>query len=167
MEVTPEIFAWLTNLNVINPFESFSRHSINDFLIPERAISALFGGKYMDLIIEPLQSAYNNFYNKEKNYIYELKKLKQIPEGQEYIANNLKYNNWKIIFEVLAHFGLNFTENDLSLIIDNNIEQLKKIISKIYYLYTKLNKSNYSEKLDLMFDINNIKYKRYRYSKKI
>ena len=166
MEVTPEIFAWLTNLNVINPFESFSRHSINDFLIPERAISALFGGKYMDLIIEPLQSAYNNFYNKEKNYIYELKKLKQIPEGQEYIANNLKYNNWKIIFEVLAHFGLNFTENDLSLIIDNNIEQLKKIISKIYYLYTKLNKSNDSEKLDLMFDINNTKFLTQKESKK-
>jgi hypothetical protein len=166
MEVTPEIFAWLTNLNVINPFESFSRHSINDFLIPERTISALFGGKYMDLIIEPLQSAYNNFYNKEKNYIYELKKLKQIPEGQEYIANNLKYNNWKIIFEVLAHFGLNFTENDLSLIIDNNIEQLKKIISKIYYLYTKLNKTNDSEKLDLMFDINNTKFLTQKESKK-
>ena len=166
MEVTPEIFAWLTNLNVINPFESFSRHSINDFLIPERTISALFGGKYMDLIIEPLQSAYNNFYNKEENYIYELKKLKQIPEGQEYISNNLKYNNWKIIFEVLAHFGLNFTENDLSLIIDNNIEQLKKIISKIYYLYTKLNKSNDSEKLDLMFDINNTKFLTQKESKK-
>ena len=64
-------------------------------------------------------------------------KLKQIPDGQEYISNSLKYANWKIIFEVLAHFGIVFTDDELSLLVNNSMDELKKVISKIYYTYTK------------------------------
>ena len=129
MEVTPEIFAWLTSLNIINPFVSFSQDLVNDFQIPEKTMSLLFGGKYIDIMIQQLQDAYNKFYKINEDYSSDLLKLKQIPEGEEYISNSLKYTNWKIIFEVLGHFGLTFSDNDLSLIINNNPDQLKKVIS--------------------------------------
>ena len=147
MEVTPEIFAWLTSLNIINPFVSFSQDLVNDFQIPEKTVSLLMGGKYFDIMIQPLQEAYNKFYKINEDYLSNLMKLKQIPDGQEYISNSLKYANWKIIFEVLAHFGIVFTDDELSLLVNNSMDELKKVISKIYHTYTKylnsVNENNY------------------------
>ena len=155
MEVTPEIFAWLTSLNIINPFVSFSQDLVNDFKVPEKTVSLLMGGKYLDIMIQPLQDVYNKFYKINDDYISNLMKLKQIPDGQEYISNSLKYTNWKIIFEVLSHFGLVFTEDDLSLLVNNNKDQLKKIISKIYNTYTKyLNGINNDDDLINKYNIN-------------
>ena len=78
MEVTPEIFAWLTSLNIINPFLSFSQDLVNDFQIPEKIVSLLFGGKYIDLMIKSLQEAFNKFYNIDDDYSSNLLKLKQL-----------------------------------------------------------------------------------------
>ena len=143
MEVTPEIFAWLTSLNIINPFISFSQDLINDFQIPERTVSLLLGGKYMDTMIQTLQEAYNNFYKINQDYLPDLMKLIPIPDGQEYISNSIKYTNWKIIFDVLAHFGIVFSDDELSLLVNNSIDELKKVITKIYNTYTKyLNRVN-------------------------
>ena len=159
MEVTPEIFAWLTSLNIINPFVSFSQDLVNDFQIPEKTMSLLFGGKYIDIMIQQLQDAYNKFYKINEDYSSDLLKLKQIPEGEEYISNSLKYTNWKIIFEVLGHFGLTFSDNDLSLIINNNPDQLKKVISKIYNTYERfLNGTNDINKINEYYKNNNYNY---------
>ena len=164
MEVTPEIFAWLTSLNIINPFLSFSQDLENDFQIPEKTVSLLFGGKYIDLMIQSLQEAFNKFYNIDDDYSSNLLKLKHIPEGQEYISNSLKYTNWKIIFEVLGHYGLTFSDNDLTLLVNNNKDHLKKIILKIYNTYEKyLNGINDENNINEYYkiynkdnDINNI-----------
>ena len=161
MEVTPEIFAWLTSLNVINPFVSYSQDLVNDFQVPEKTVSLLMGGKYMDVLIQPLQDAYNKFYKINEDYISELMKLKHIPDGQEYISNSLKYTNWKIIFEILAHFGLIFSEDELSLLVNNNVDQLKKVITKIYQCYTKyLNNGEHNNLNDKNSDSGNKDYLR-------
>ena len=39
MKVTPEIYAWLTNLNVIKPHESISHNFVKDFIVPEKTVS--------------------------------------------------------------------------------------------------------------------------------
>ena len=159
MEVTPEIFAWLTSLNIINPFVYYPEELVDNFQIPEKTISLLFGGKYLDIMIQPLQDAYNKFYNIKEDYISGLMKLKHINEGQEYISNSLKYANWKIIFEVLSHFGLIFSEDELSLLVNNNMDQLKKVISKIYDAYTKYlngaNNTDIKNKLYKKVNLNN------------
>ena len=54
MEVTPEIYAWLTNLNIIDPFKSLSEDSNSNFIIPEKTLNLFFGGKYMDIILNKL-----------------------------------------------------------------------------------------------------------------
>ena len=142
MKVTPEIYAWLASLNIIKPYESISKDLVKDFLIPEKTISSLLLGKNMDLIIQPLQRAFNKFNHVQKDYISKLNNLKQIPENQEYISftylNKIKYENWKIIFEVLSKFDLQFTETEIYLLVNNDKDQLKEIITKIYEEYNKL-----------------------------
>ena len=142
MKVTPEIYAWLASLNIIKPYESLSKDLVQDFQIPEKIVSSLFLGKYMDKIIQPLQNEHNKFYRKNKNYTSKLMDLKQLPESHGYISStvltSIKYENWKIIFEVLSNLGLKFPESDIFLLANNNKDQLIEVITKIYQLYTKL-----------------------------
>lgn len=140
MEVTPEIYAWLTSLNIIDPFKSLSEDFNNNFIIPEKTLNLFFGGKYMDIILNKLQEAYNQFYKIKLDYISTITQLKPIEENQEYISNSIKYANWKIITEILAHFGLKYSEEEVNLLVNNNKEQLLTIITKIYELLTQLMK---------------------------
>ena len=86
MEVTPEMYAWLTEQNVINPFGSLKSEVMSDFILPEKTVQLMLGGKYMDKILTALQSAYNKFYKLQLNYLDKLKDLKDISEDQEYIS---------------------------------------------------------------------------------
>ena len=53
MEVTPEMFAWLSSLKIIDPFKSLQNEIIspNNFQISEKTIELFIGGKYMNYII--------------------------------------------------------------------------------------------------------------------
>ena len=135
MEVTPEIYAWLTSLNIFDPFQSLSDDNDNNFLIPEKTLNLMIGGKYMDIILKNLQDAYNQFYKVKMDYISNITQLKPIQDDQDYISNSIKYSNWKIITEILNHFGLSYSEEDINLLVNNDKEQLIKIITKIYNLY--------------------------------
>ena len=84
MKVTPEIFDWFHNLNIITTEEPiFEQYRKNKF-IPKDVISQMFLGKYMDMIIQPLQNEYNKFYNRDDNYTINLVNLKKLPENQKY-----------------------------------------------------------------------------------
>ena len=142
MKVTPEIYAWLASLNIIDPYVSISNNSVKDFQIPEETVATLLLGKNMDIIIQPLQKAYNKFHRLQEDYISNLKELKEIPEDQEYISftslNKIKYENWKLIFKVLSKFNLQFTETDIYLLVNSDKDQLKEVITKIYEEYNIL-----------------------------
>ena len=60
----------------------------------------------MDIIIQPVEKEYNKFYSKNDNYASKLSNLKKLPENRGKISstviNNIKHDNWKLIFEVLA-----------------------------------------------------------------
>lgn len=137
MEVTPEIYAWLSSINVIDPLKSLSEDLDNIFVVPENTLKLMFGGKYMDLILKNLQESYNQFYKVNMDYIGNITQLKQIQEDEEYISNSIKYANWQIIVEILNHFGLSYSEDDINLLVNNDKDELKKIITKIYELYTQ------------------------------
>ena len=136
MEVTPEIFAWFTGLNIINLFKSFA-DSLDNFIIPEKTLNLLFGGKYMDIILKNLQDSYNKFYKVDMDFINNINQIKLIQEEQEYISNSVKYENWQIIAKILNHFGLLLSEEEINLLVNNDKEQLYKIITKIYNLFTQ------------------------------
>ena len=141
MKVTPEIFDWFHNLKIITAEEpNFEQYQKNKY-IPKNIISQMFLGKYMDMIIQPLQNEYNKFYNKNDNYTINLVNLKELPENQKYkayaINNKIRYENWQIIFEILGHFGLYFTDSEINLLVNNDIDELEHVIKKIYHTYIK------------------------------
>ena len=143
MEVTPEIYAWFTSLNIINPFLSYDEDPMSNFILPEKTVNLLFGGKYFDIILKHLQDAYNKCYKVKMDFIFKLKELKQINEDEDYISNSIKNSNWSIIFETLKKFGINYAEEDLDKIINNDSDFLLKVLTKIYELNNKHKKNNY------------------------
>ena len=132
MEVTPEIYAWLTSLNIINPFLSYDDDPMNNFIIPEKTINLLLGGKYFDIILKHLQDSYNKCYNVKMDFNFKMKELKQISEDEDYISNNIKTSNWSLIFETLKKFGINYVEEDIDKIINNDNDFLLKVLTKIF-----------------------------------
>ena len=134
MEVTPEMYAWLTDLNIINPFSSLKSDVVGNFVVPEKTIQLMLGGKYMDIILTTLQSAYNKFYKLKLNYLTKLSELKEITEDQDYISNSIKYANWHLINEMLNQFGISYSEDQINQIINGDRDFLLKVITQIYYL---------------------------------
>ena len=134
MEVTPEMYAWLTDLNIINPFSSLKTPTEGNFILPEKTMELMIGGKYMDIILTTLQYAYNKFYKLRLDYLTKLSELKEISEDQEYISNSVKYSNWHLINEILNKFGISYTEDQINQLINGDKEFLLKVITQIYYL---------------------------------
>ena len=134
MEVTPEMYAWLTDLNIINPFSSLKSDVVGSFVVPEKTIQLMLGGKYMDIILTTLQSAYNKFYKLKLNYLTKLDELKEISEDQDYISNSVKYANWHLINELLNNFGISYSEDQINQLINGDRDFLLKVITQIYYL---------------------------------
>ena len=134
MEVTPEMYAWLTDLNIINPFSSLKTPTEGNFILPEKTMELMIGGKYMDIILTTLQTAYNKFYKLRLDYLGRLSELKEISEDQKYISNSVKYANWHLINDILNKFGISYTEDQINQLINGDKEFLLKVITQIYYL---------------------------------
>ena len=140
MEVTPEMYAWLSSQKVIDPFKSFESEfaESDSFKIPLKTLELLSGGKYMDLILKSLQESYNNLYNLSLNYIENLNQMKEIDEEEDYIINSVKYFNWNLIKESLKNFGLNYNDEIINNIINGDKESLMQILNEIYELHNEV-----------------------------
>ena len=140
MEVTPELYAWLSSQKVIDPFKSFESElaTSDKFYIDERTLELLSGGKYMDTILKSLQDAYNQFYNLSLNYLENINEMKEIDEEEEYISNSIKYTNWHLIQESLSHFGLNYEDEIINKISEGDKKVLIQVLNEIYELHNEV-----------------------------
>ena len=129
MEVSPEIYAWLTTLNIIEPFSDVEKNRTNSYYIPENIVEALFEGHYFDAMILNLQEAHNKYFNKRKNCEPKLKELAFKEKKYEKISNKTKLNNWNVINDALQLFDLKFSKNDLNKIMSKNRDMLLKVIN--------------------------------------
>ena len=157
MEVTPEMYAWLTSLNIINPFLGLENYPVNNFQIPEKTVKVLLGGKYMDIIINHLQDSYNKFYNVKSDFTSRLQELKDVNEDQEYISNSVKYSNWNLIMDILKKLGLNFSEDDINKLVEGDKKLLLDVLNKIYELNSQLLKDANLKKKNNKKNTNNNK----------
>ena len=132
MEVTPEIYAWFSSLNIVNPFLSLEDDNINNFKIPENIANLMLTGKYMDLILNDLQEAFNKVNQIKIDVMSKLKDLMDVKEGNNYIPNNIKSHNWSIIFDILQQFGINLNNSDLEKILQGDKTTFQKILTEIY-----------------------------------
>ena len=164
MEVSPEIYAWLTTLSIIDPFyETGNNGTNNEYYIPENIIEALFEGHFMDKMILNLQDAYNKYFNKRKNCSLKLKELIFKEKKYEKISSKTILNNWNVINDALQLFELKCSKNDLNKILNHNNATLLKIITKIfntinqYLKYTKkdYNNNNFVENKQIKENKNN------------
>ena len=163
MEVSPEIYAWLTSLNIIEPFSETEKNESNSFYIPENIVEALFEGHYFDIMILNLQDAYNKYFNKRKNCEPKLKELVFKEKKYNKISNKTKFNNWNVINNALQFFDLKYSKNDINKIMNKNYDMLLKIITKIFTTINQLLK--YTKK-DYDFE-NNLSANNYMKENKI
>jgi len=159
MNVEPEMYAWLTSLNIIKPFNNNSMVNIS-YVIPEKVIHLLMGGKYFDLILKSIQEVYNIYHNSNLDLSFQINDLIEYEENQEYIPNSVKYANWHLIAEILIKLGLELSEDEINKVINGDKEYLIKIMMKVYELFKeltspKVNKKNDNKLLDKKNEINN------------
>ena len=138
MEVSPDVYAWLTSLNIIDPFSEINENGSNTYSISENKVEALFEGHYFDIMILNLQEAYNKYYNNRKNCEPKLKELVFKEKNYPKISSKTRIYNWNVINDALDFFNLKFSKNDLNKILNKNTDALLKIIMKIFNTITKL-----------------------------
>ena len=159
MNVEPEMYAWLTSLNFIKPFNKNSMINI-DYVIPEKVIYLLMGGKYFNLILKSIQEVYNIHHNSNLDLSLQINDLIDFEENQEYIPNSVKYANWHLIAEILNKLGLELSEDEINKVINGDKDSFISIMMKIYELFKELNSPKVNQKnenklLDKKKDINN------------
>ena len=116
MEVTPEIYAWLVNLNILDGNKSIKMNKDGNIYIKENLVRYMMEGYYFDKILLHLQEGYNKFYKIKLNYTDSLKDLKlERPEYLDAIPLNLRNSNWAIIAEVVNKFGLDISKKKIEL----------------------------------------------------
>ena len=156
MEVSPEIYAWLSALNIIDPFNETNRNGMNNYFIPENTLNSLFNGEYIDLLIYDLQEAYNKYYDIRKDCSQKLKDLVFKEKNFDKISEKTKLNNWNVINDALKIFGIKYSKNELNKVVSGNSSILLKIIGNIFNTVTQLLK--YTKK-DTNKDNNGLKNK--------
>ena len=160
MNVEPEMYAWMTSLNIIKPFNKNSMINI-DYVIPEKVIHLLMGGKYFNSILKSIQEVYNIHHNSNLDLSLRINDLIEFEENQEYIPNSVKYENWHLVAEILNTLGLELSEDEINKVINGDKDSLITIMMKIYALFKELNSPKVNQKnenklLDKQNDINNI-----------
>ena len=138
MEVSPEIYAWLTSLNIIEPFSELEKEDTKMYYIPENIVESLFEGHYFDVMILNLQDAYNKYYSIRKNCSMKLKELAFKEKKYNKISTKTKINNWNVINDALQFFNMRFPKNDVNKILNGNTYILLKSITTLFNTITKL-----------------------------
>ena len=137
MEVSPEIYAWFSALNIIDPFSETAKNRNKNYYIPEDILKALFNGEYLSTLILDLQSAYNKYFQIKKDCSPKLKELVFKEKNFDSISEKTKINNWNVINDALKIFDIKFSKNDLNKIVSGNNEILLKILSNLFNIVTK------------------------------
>ena len=138
MEVSPEIYAWLSALNIIDPFNGTNKNGMYNYFIPENTLNSLFNGEYIDLLIFDLQEAYNKYYDIRKDCAPKLKELVFKEKYFDKISEKTRLNNWNVINDALKIFGIKYSKNELNKVVSGNNSALLKIIGNIFNTVTQL-----------------------------
>jgi len=156
MEVTPEIYAWLVNIKVLDANKSIKINNDGKILVPENVVRNLMVGCYFDQILVHLQEGYNKFYKIKLNYTDRLNDLKlERSDRVEYLPLNLRNSNWSIISEVLTNFGIEVSKRKLEKITSGNINELYELLNTIYILSCELFKKSIDNSIELESSIGN------------
>ena len=137
MEVSPEVYAWLSALNIIEPFNVPNKNGMNSYFIPETILNSLFNGEYIDLMLLDLQKAYDKYYNIRKDCSPKLKELVFKEKNFDNISEKTRLNNWNIINDALKIFDEKIQKIELDRVVSKNNNALLKIMSNIFNVISR------------------------------
>lgn len=151
MEVTPEIYAWLVNIKIMDQNKSIKMRPDGKIMIPDNIVKIMMEGFLFDRILNNLEEGYNKFYKIKLNYTDRLKDLNlERPEGKDSLPLNLRNSNWSIITDVLTNFGIEISKRKIEKITSGNIHELHELLNTLYSLSCELSRKSldYSTTLD-------------------
>ncbi len=148
MEVTPELYAWLSELKILDNNKSFNLRNNKKILIDEKISNKFLNGFYMNKILFELERSYNNFYNAKLSFSVKLNELRIL---QENFFNNetdfdLRISAWGIIQEIAENFGIELTDNSIEKIANGDFNTINQVLSAVFSLTTELMKRNTEKK---------------------
>lgn len=145
MEVTPEIYAWLSEHKILNVEKTLIMKK-DGILVDESVCTKLINGFHWDKILFNLEKLYNKFYKIKLNYTHRLEDTKVFQDQLK--GNNmdktLRVEIWKIIGEVIGNFGIDVREDRIKLISEANYESINSLLRTIFVLVSELTKRNLS-----------------------
>ncbi len=157
MEVTPEIYAWLAELNILNVEKTLIMKKEGKIHVDEDITNKFLNGFYIDKILYELENLYNQFYKIKLSYTKKLDDIKILQENAKSNKNDRNFRNaiWKIISQVTENFGIELNEEHIKNLANGDIKSLTYLINSIYTLSGELLKRSPDKKG--IFDFNKIK----------
>ena len=143
MEVTPEIYAWLSEHKILNVEKTLIMKK-DGILVDESICLKFINGFFWEKILTDLEKLYNKFYKIKLNYTHRLEDIKPLQEqlkGNQ-IDRTLRIDIWKIIGEVIGNFGIEVKEEKIKQISEGNYEGINSLLRTIYLLCNELTKRN-------------------------
>lgn len=148
MEVTPEIYAWLTELNILNAEKTLIMKKEGKIYVDEDITNKFLNGFYIDKILYELEHLYNKFYKIKLTYTKKLDDIKTLQENAKNNKNdrNLRNAIWKIVSQVTENFGIELNEEQIRKISSGDVNALLYLINSIYTLSGELLKRSPEKK---------------------
>lgn len=153
MEVTNEIYAWLTELNILNAEKTLIMKKGGMVFVDEDLTNKFLNGFFIDKILYELEDLYNKFYKIKLNYTKKLDDIKILQENAKNSRNdrNLRNAIWKIVSQVTENFGIELNEDHIKNISNGDVKALLYIINAIYTLSGELMKRSPEKKGNIKF----------------
>jgi len=148
MEVTPELYAWLTDLNILSAEKTIKLKKDGKVFVDEEIVNNFLNGYYIDKILHELENLYNKFYKIKLTYTEKLIDIKIL---QDNIKNNKNDKNtrnaiWKIISQVTENFGIELNEEHIKKLTNGDVNALFYLLNSIYSLSGELMKRSPDKK---------------------
>lgn len=148
MEVTPEIYAWLTELNILNAEKTLIMKKEGKIYVDEDITNKFLNGFYIDKILYELENLYNKFYKIKLNYTKKLDDIKNLQENAKSNKNDRNIRNaiWKIVSQVTENFGIELNDDHIRNLANGDLNALIYLINSIYTLSGELVKRSLEKK---------------------
>jgi hypothetical protein len=152
MEVTAELYAWLTGLNlkikILNNNKSPKNQNNKKVLLDMRTSIKFLNGFFMDKILLELEGLYNIYYNIKLSYSTKLNELIKLQENtlNNETDANLRISIWGIIKDITENFGIELTENSIKKIANGDYNTLNQVLNAVFSLSNELRKKNPDKK---------------------
>lgn len=148
MEVTPELYAWLTELNILTAEKTIKMKKDGKVYVDEDIVNDFLNGFYIDKILYELENLYNKFYKIKLTYTQKLDEIKNFHDKTKNNTNDRNTRNaiWKIISQVTENFGIELNEDHIKKLSNGDSDALFYLLNSIYTLSGELLKRSPDKK---------------------